>query len=181
VRKRTKVKRPSSERVPLHLARSVNEVWSKDFVSDSLANGRRLKCLSVADDFSHECADIAVDFGIGGEYVTRLFDGAAIFRGYPSAVRTDNWPEFTSRAFMAWAHSHGARHILIPWRRNPCPPRHGQNSKHLQIRTYFYFFRQTQMNFGIFSPHCWAQLDRPLSPSAPLVLSKGTHRYPSCC
>ena len=47
VRKRTKVKRPSSERVPLHLARSVNEVWSMDFVSDSLANGRRLKCLSV--------------------------------------------------------------------------------------------------------------------------------------
>lgn len=24
--------------------------------------------------------------------------------GYPLAVRTDNGPEFTSRAFMAWAH-----------------------------------------------------------------------------
>jgi putative transposase len=35
-----------------------------DFVSDSLANGRRLKCLTVADDFSHECVDIAVDYGI---------------------------------------------------------------------------------------------------------------------
>jgi putative transposase len=29
------------------------------------------------------------------------------------AVRTDNGPEFTSRAFMAWAHAHGIRHILI--------------------------------------------------------------------
>jgi hypothetical protein len=28
-------------------------------------------------------------------------------------VRTDNGPEFTSRAFMGWAHSHGIRHILI--------------------------------------------------------------------
>ncbi len=28
-------------------------------------------------------------------------------------MRTDNGPEFTSRAFMAWAHSHGVRHILI--------------------------------------------------------------------
>ncbi|CAG0992642.1 Putative transposase InsK for insertion sequence element IS150 [Burkholderiales bacterium] len=113
VRKRKKAKRPACERVPLQLAKTVNEVWSMDFVSDSLANGRRLKCLTVADDFSHECVDIAVDYGISGEYVTRLLDRAARFRGYPSAVRTDNGPEFTSRAFMAWAQSHGIRHVLI--------------------------------------------------------------------
>ena len=54
VRKRRKAKRPISERVPLQLARAVNEVWSMDFVSDSLANGRRIKFLTVADDFSHD-------------------------------------------------------------------------------------------------------------------------------
>ena len=113
VRKRKKVKRPASERVPLQLARAVNEVWSMDFVSDSLSTGRRIKCLTVADDFSHECVDIAVDWGISGEYVTRLLDRAALFRGYPVAVRTDNGPEFTSRAFMGWAQAHGIRHILI--------------------------------------------------------------------
>jgi len=32
-----------------------------------------------------------------------LLDQAALFRGYPKAVRTDNGPEFTSRAFMGWA------------------------------------------------------------------------------
>jgi putative transposase len=69
VRKRKKVRRPPAERVPLQMASSVNEVWSMDFVSDSLANGRRLKCLTVADDFSHECVDITVDYGISGEYV----------------------------------------------------------------------------------------------------------------
>jgi hypothetical protein len=63
VRRRKKVKRPASERVPLQLAQGVNQVWSMDFVSDSLANGRRIKCLTVADDFSHECVDLAVDWG----------------------------------------------------------------------------------------------------------------------
>jgi len=101
VRRRKKVKRSACERVPLQLAQNVNEVWSMDFVSDSLASGRRIKFLTVADDFSHECVDIAVDWGISGLYVTRLLDRAAIFRGYPLAVRTDNGPEFTSRAFMA--------------------------------------------------------------------------------
>ena len=66
VRKRKKAKRPVSERVPLQLARAVNEVWSMDFVSDSLVNGRRIKCLTVADDFTHECVQIGVDFGISG-------------------------------------------------------------------------------------------------------------------
>jgi putative transposase len=113
VRKRKKSKRPLNERVPLQLAKAVNEVWSMDFVSDSLSNGRRLKYLTVADDFSHECVDIAVDFGISGKYVTRLLDTAAMFRGYPDMVRTDNGPEFTSRVFMAWAQTHGIRHILI--------------------------------------------------------------------
>ena len=113
VRKRKKAKRPVSERTPLQAAQNVNEVWSMDFVSDSLSNGRRIKCLTVADDFSHECVDVATDYGISGHYVTRLLDQAAIFRGYPRAVRTDNGPEFTSRAFMAWAQRHGIRHLLI--------------------------------------------------------------------
>jgi putative transposase len=113
VKKRRKAKRPATERIPLQIATAVNEVWSMDFVSDALVNGRRLKCLTVADDFSHECVDIATDFGISGQYVTRLLDQAARFRGYPKAVRTDNGPEFTSRAFMGWAQSHGIQHLLI--------------------------------------------------------------------
>lgn len=52
VRRRKKSKRPASERVPLQIAKAVNDVWSMDFVSDSLATGRRIKCLTVADDFN---------------------------------------------------------------------------------------------------------------------------------
>lgn len=99
--------------MPLQIARKVKDVWSMDFVSNSLFNGRRIKCLTVAGDFSHECFDIAVDFGISDQYVNRLLDKAEIFRGYPFAVRTDNGPEFTSRAFLAWTTLHGIRHLLI--------------------------------------------------------------------
>ena len=103
VRKRKKGKRPVNERVPLQLARTVNEVWSMDFVSDSLASGRRLKYLTVADDFTHESVDIAVDFGISGQYVTRVLDRAALFRGYPKAVRTDTAAGFARQMdFLPW-------------------------------------------------------------------------------
>ena len=51
----------------------------------------------MADDFNHECVHVAVDWGISGQDVARLLDRAAIFRGYPLAVRTDNGPEFTKQ------------------------------------------------------------------------------------
>ena len=94
--------------MPLQIAQSVNEVWSMDFVSDSLANGRRIKCLTVADDFSHECVDIAVDYGIGGQYVTRLLDrrpSSAATRAQcaPTTARSSpaapSWPGRRATAF----------------------------------------------------------------------------------
>jgi len=112
VGKRNK-KRRLGDRVPLVAAQRVNQTWSMDFVSDSLANGRRIKCLTVADDFTHQCVQIATDFGMGASYVTRLLDEAAKFRGYPGAVRTDNGPEFTARAFLAWTQQHKIVHLLI--------------------------------------------------------------------
>ena len=112
VRKRRKAKRVSLERTPLSASRHVNDTWSADFVTDALANGRRIKCLTVVDDFSRECVDIALDYGMGGQYVARVLDQVGQFRGYPKAIRTDQGPEFTSRAFMAWAHARGVRHLI---------------------------------------------------------------------
>ena len=113
VRRRKKIKRPISERTALAQATRPNEVWSMDFVMDSLANARRLKCLTVADDYTHESVDITVDHGISGGYVVRVLEQAARFRGYPRAIRTDGGPEFTSRAFLGWAHARGIEHLLI--------------------------------------------------------------------
>jgi putative transposase len=35
-----------------------NEVWSMDFISDALANGRRIKVLTIVDDFTKESVDL---------------------------------------------------------------------------------------------------------------------------
>ena len=82
----------------------------------------------------------ADDFSISGQYVTRVLDRAALFRGYPKAVRTDNGPEFTSRAFMAWAQTHGIRHIQI---QPACPMQNGY------IESFNGKFRDEHLN------ECW--------------------------
>ena len=73
VRKRRKAKFPSALRQPLEPAFAPNEVWSMDFVSDALASGRRLRCLTIADDYTHECVDIAVDHGIVHHHLAHVF------------------------------------------------------------------------------------------------------------
>ncbi|WP_414899178.1 IS3 family transposase [Ralstonia solanacearum] len=101
------------EREPLTVAAAPNEVWSIDFVMDALSNGRRLKCLTIVDDFTKEAVDIVVDHGISGLYVARVLDHAARFRGYPKALRTDQGPEFASRALDQWAYANGVSLKLI--------------------------------------------------------------------
>ncbi len=113
VRRRRKRHGVAVDREPLLLPTGLNQVWSMDFVSDALASGRRLKCLTIVDDSSKEAVDLVVDHGIGGHYVTRVLDQVALFRGYPKAIRTDQGPEFTGRALDQWAYQHGVQLKLI--------------------------------------------------------------------
>ena len=101
------------EREPLLLPDGPNQTWSMDFVMDALANGRRLKCLTIVDDFSKEAVDLVIDHSIPGLYVTRVLDQAARFRGFPKAIRTDQGPEFTGKALDQWAYQNSVVLKLI--------------------------------------------------------------------
>lgn len=113
VRQRKRRKGIAVEREPLELPAMANQVWSMDFVMDSLANGRRLKTLTIVDDFTKEALDIPVAHSICGERVVRTLESIAQFRGYPAAVRTDQGPEFTGKALDQWAYTNGVELKLI--------------------------------------------------------------------
>ena len=100
VRKRRRRKLVMADRHALHVPSVPNGVWSIDFVMDALANGRRIKCLTIVDDFTRECLDIAVDHGISGGYVARVLEAICQFRGRPRAIRTDQGPEFTAARWI---------------------------------------------------------------------------------
>jgi putative transposase len=84
-----------------------------DFASDALNHGRRLKCLTIVDDFSKESVDIVLDHGISCQYVTRVLDSIARFRPLPQALHADQGPEFTGRALDQWASERGIELRLI--------------------------------------------------------------------
>ncbi len=63
-------------------------MWSIDFVSDSLEHSRRLKCVTIVDNYTQGAIDIPVDHGISGDYVTRVLDRVGQFRGLPQVIWT---------------------------------------------------------------------------------------------
>ena len=61
VKRRKRRKGVMVPREPLALPTQRNEVWSMDFVMDALANGRRLKVLTIVDDCTKEAIDLVAD------------------------------------------------------------------------------------------------------------------------
>jgi putative transposase len=106
-------RRTAIERQPWVAPQGPNEIWSMDFVMDALSSGRRLKCLTVVDDFTKEAIEIFPEHSIPGLYVTRILDQAALLRGLPKTIRTDQGPEFTGRALDQWAYRNGVELRLI--------------------------------------------------------------------
>jgi putative transposase len=81
-----------------------NQRWSLDFVSDALADGRRLRLLTVVDTFTRESLAIEVDTSLPSLRVARVLDRIIVERGArPNELVLDNGPELTSRILDQWA------------------------------------------------------------------------------
>ena len=96
-----------------------NQVWSYDFVFDHCANGQQLKCLTVTDEFTKEGLAIDVDGHIRSARVIEVLSRLVSTRGAPTFLRSDNGPEFVSKALLSWIVAHGIGTALIepgkPW------------------------------------------------------------------
>ena len=106
VRRRRK-KRAAVVRVPLTAPMRPNERWAMGFARDALADGRKLRCLTIVDAFTRECPAVEVDTSRPGERVVRLIDRLVATRGTPTAITVDNGPELAGKALDAWAYRHG--------------------------------------------------------------------------
>jgi putative transposase len=104
VRRRKRKRIGLVERKPLPRPLAANLSWSMDFVSDGLADGRRLRCLNIVDDCTRECLAIEVDTSITGNRVKAVMDRLADTRGLPRSITVDHGPEFEGRVLDAWAY-----------------------------------------------------------------------------
>ena len=96
-----------------------NELWAYDFVYDACANGQQIKCLTVVDEYTRESLAIDVAGSIRSGWVIEVLSRLISERGAPLSLRSDNGPEFVSKALLKWAARESLNLALIepgkPW------------------------------------------------------------------
>jgi putative transposase len=100
-RRRPRRRVASSRPRPLP-ATAAGQMWAYDFVFDACANGQQLKCLTVVDEFTRECLAIDVAGSIRSGRVIEVLSRLVSVHGSPRHLRSDNGPEFVSRAILKW-------------------------------------------------------------------------------
>jgi putative transposase len=100
-------------------ANGPNQVWAYDFVFDYCANGQRIQCLTVVDEWTRECLAIDVGSSIRSRRVIEVLGRLVSVRGAPRHLRSDNGPEFVSAAVLTWLAEEGIETAYIapgkPW------------------------------------------------------------------
>ncbi|MFQ5861400.1 MAG: IS3 family transposase [Dehalococcoidia bacterium] len=115
VRRRKRKKTAGVERVMPALPGRRNQRWSMDFLLDGLADGRRLRILTLVDDYSRECLAIEVDTSLPGLRVVQILEQVSSIRGTPEFIIVDNGPEFAGKTLDAWSYRRGVGlHFIEP-------------------------------------------------------------------
>lgn len=113
LRRRRRKRLPARQRQPLARPTAPGQHWSMDFVTDTLADGRVFRTLTVVDDYSRQCLALEVDTSLPGARVVRVVGRLAAEHGKPLMIRTDNGPEFAGRALDQWAYANGVQLSFI--------------------------------------------------------------------
>jgi transposase InsO family protein len=74
-----------------------NHVWSYDFVEAQTHDGRKLRLMTLIDEFTRECLAIRVARRINSFGVIETMADVMLTRGVPEHIRSDNGAEMTAK------------------------------------------------------------------------------------
>lgn len=107
IRRRAKKRLPARVKHRLFEPGHPNQVWSLDFVHDSLWNGRTFRLLNVMDDYNRQVLWVEADTSLPSLRVIRVLERLEESRGLPEMIRVDNGPEFISHKLDEWCWKRG--------------------------------------------------------------------------
>ncbi len=102
IRRRMKKRLPARVKHALFQPEEINQVWSVDYMSDSLWDGRKVRLLNILDDYNREVLWIEADSCLPTARLIRVLESLKQSRGLPKMMRVDNGPEFISHALDMW-------------------------------------------------------------------------------
>ncbi len=125
-----------------------NHVWSYDFVEDRTHDGRKLRMLTVIDEYSRECLAIDVDRRLRSDDVLHKLTELFTIHGPPEHIRSDNGSEFTAHAVRDWLKRVGVKTLFItpgsPWENGYNESFNGTLGDEVLKREIFYTLKEAK-------------------------------------
>jgi len=96
-----------------------NHVWSYDFVQDRLCNGKKIRMLTMIDEYSRKCLKIKVGYNLKSDDVLEALADLFSTEGIPEYIRSDNGSEFVAKSVQDFLAKIGVKTAYItpgsPW------------------------------------------------------------------
>ena len=126
-----------------------NHVWSYDFVSDRTEDGRRVRILTLIDEYTRECLALPVERRMGSRQVMETLSEVMLWRGVPEHIRSDNGPEFIAKQLRQWLAKVGTGTLYIEpasqWENGFCESFNGKLRDECLNGEIFYSLKEAQI------------------------------------
>jgi putative transposase len=134
-----------------------NHVWSYDFVEAQTHDGRKVRLMTLIDEFTRECLAIRVARQINSLGVLETMADVMLTRGVPEHIRSDNGPEMTAKVVRQWLASVGSKTLYIepgsPWENGYCESFNGKLRDELLNGEIFYSLKEAKVVIGQWRHH----------------------------
>ena len=125
-----------------------NHVWSYDFVADRLFNGKKIRMLTLIDEYTRKCLALEVDYRLTSQDVLDILKEVFVREGLPDYIRSDNGSEFTATQVKEWLGSLGVKTAYIepgsPWENGYNESFNGKLRDELLNGEVFYSLKEAQ-------------------------------------
>ena len=126
-----------------------NHVWSYDFVADRLFYGKKIRLLTLIDEYTRKCLAIEVEYRLTSQDVLDTLKEVFIKEGLPDYIRSDNGGEFTAIQVKEWLNSLGVKTAYIepgsPWENGYNESFNGKLRDELLNGEVFYTLKEAQV------------------------------------
>jgi len=148
-RKFKKAKGSSENSCAVKKAKYPNHVWTYDFMGDQTEDGRKLKLLTVLDEFTRESPAIEVGRSVRAKDVIAVLEYLFVVRGAPKFIRSDNGPEFIADKIKKWLKKNHVETLYVepgsPWENGYIESFNGKLRDDILDRELFYSVKEAKV------------------------------------
>jgi putative transposase len=148
-RKFKKAKGRSENSCAVKKAEYPNHIWTYDFMGDQTEDGRKLKLLTVLDEFTRESPAIEVGRSMRAKDVIAVLKYLFMVRGAPKFIRSDNGPEFIAGKIKKWLRKNHVETLYIgpgsPWENGYIESFNGKLRDDILDRELFYSVKEAKV------------------------------------